>query len=126
MRVSDDLGSHPKARAAGLPALGLWVVSGSWSSQQLTDGFVPEWWVRSWSAARYAERLTEAGLWERVDGGWLFHEWSPTNPTREQVLADRAAAAERQARYRITHAARNGVSDAAAHAPPSPTQPTTD
>ena len=31
--------------------------------------------------------LVEVGLWHPVDGGWQFHDWAQSNPTRTQVEA---------------------------------------
>jgi hypothetical protein len=104
-KVDDTLSAHPKARRAGLAAMGLWVVAGSWCSQQLTDGFVPGWYADTWPDGRkLAEALVAARMWSEVevDGeeGWLFHEWTQANPTAEQVKAERTAAKERQRKAR--------------------------
>lgn len=37
-KVDDKLHSHPKLYRASLRAMGLWVLAGSWCSDQLTDG----------------------------------------------------------------------------------------
>lgn len=100
-KVDDTLANHPKARAAGLPAVGLWAVAGAYASQYLTDGFVPEWYVDSWPDGReYAAELVEVRLWFAEEGGWSFHQWDERQPTKEQVEADRAASRERQRRAR--------------------------
>lgn len=97
-RVDDTFAFHPKVMAAGNAAAGLWVRSGSWASQQLTDGAVTTGVARSIGTAAEAKRLTDIGLWlDAPGGGYQFHQWSPTNPTREEVVADRASNARRQA-----------------------------
>ncbi|WP_147457252.1 hypothetical protein [Micromonospora pisi] len=91
----------------GLAAIGLWAVAGSWASDDLTDGWVPDD-VVDYLAPGLREALTprleRSGLWERVtrDGeeGWRFHQWTDHQPSREQVLKERAAAAARQQRAR--------------------------
>lgn len=95
-RVDDGLHSHPKARQAGLEAMGLWNMCGSYCMGYLTDGFVPEWYVKSWpKGAALAKRLVECKLWTAVnkDGekGWQFHEFTGPgrNDTREQIEASR-------------------------------------
>lgn len=113
-KVDDTLAGHPKARKAGLPAMGLWTVAGSWASQQLTDGFVPGWYVETWPQGRkLAARLVDARLWNvgEHDGepGWWFHEWEHANPLREQVLRDREAARLRQQRRRDTRVSHREV-----------------
>lgn len=104
-KVDDSLHSHPKARRAGLAAMGLWALSGSHASQYLTDGFVPDWFVASWPRGRQlAARLVDADLWRAAerDGlpGWQFHEWDERNPSREKVQHDRAETRQRVAAYR--------------------------
>lgn len=95
-RIDDTLGTHPKARAAGLAAMGLWTLAGSWASQQLTDGHVPEWFVADLKASRHAAKLVEVGLWHpSPEGGWVFHEWAEMNPTRAEVEEKREAARKR-------------------------------
>lgn len=92
-KVDDGLHSHRKAVRAGVPAMGLWVLAGSWCADHLTDGFIPDY-----MAARIdrdyednATRLVDAGLWEPAekagDKGWQFHEWVEQQPTREEVQA---------------------------------------
>lgn len=48
----------------------------------LTDGFVPEWFVRQFPRGMAtAKKLVGAGLWKagkkRDDNGWWFHDWKP-------------------------------------------------
>lgn len=95
-KVDDGLCAHPKAREAGLPAMGLWVVAGAFCGQNSTGGFVPDWYVQSWPGGRkLAAELVGAGLWiaATVDRqkGWQFHEWEQANPTREEALAKHQA-----------------------------------
>lgn len=104
-KVDDKLNGHPKARAAGLPAIGLWTVAGSWCSDQLTDGRVPDWYVLTWpQGKRLAEQLVKAHLWHRsghsceecpgITEGYVFHDFHQANPTREEELAKKAKRAE--------------------------------
>ncbi len=95
-KVDDTLAFHTKTVAAGNAAMGLWVRAGSWSMQTLSDGFIPNENVRLLGTHGQAERLVAAGLWDRLPTGYAFHEWAQRQPTREHVLAERAAAAERQ------------------------------
>lgn len=92
-RVDDKFHDHPKVRKLRgdkLAAAGLWSLAGSWSSDNLTDGFVPTEIVQRFDPEeRYAERLVEVGLWlpaER-DGetGYTFHQWGERQPTRQSV-----------------------------------------
>lgn len=97
-KVDDRFHSHPKTTAASLAAIGLWAVAGSWSSDHLTDGFVPDHQLPSLTrgATDLAGELVAAGLWRRVRGGYRFHEWdadsdgTPRNPTRSEATAQRS------------------------------------
>lgn len=100
-KVDDQLHSHPKARRAGLEAMGLWLLAGSHCMSYLTDGFVEAWFVQSWPhGPELANVLVREGLWLKVEGGWQFHDWGEFQPTREKVEAERESAAERQRRKR--------------------------
>lgn len=108
-KVDDQLHSHPKARRAGLEAMGLWLLAGSHCMSYLTDGFVEAWFVQSWPhGEELAGKLVQAGLWLEADGGWQFHDWEKFQPTRESVKADRHAAAERMRRVRANRKGGSG------------------
>lgn len=108
-KVDDQIHSHPKARRAGLEAMGLWLLAGSHCMSYLTDGFVEAWFVQSWPHGEVlAGKLVQAGLWLEVDGGWQFHDWGKFQPTRESVKADRQAAAERMRRVRANRKGGSG------------------
>lgn len=105
-KVDDALALHMKAITAGNAALGLWVRAGSWSMQQLTDGFIPNQIVAALGATTAdAAALVSARLWDAAPGGFQFHDWAEYQPTREQVLAERADAAERMRRVRANRKA---------------------
>lgn len=102
--VDDALHSHPKAQKAGDKALGMWTRAGAYCMAYLTDGFIPDWWIKQQPrGAAKAKRLVEAELWRRgeKDGesGWWFHDWRPEN-TKTNVLAARENARQRKARSR--------------------------
>jgi hypothetical protein len=92
-RVDDGLHSHRKAVRAGVPAMGLWVLAGSWCADHLTDGFIPDYMAAriDRDSEEKAARLVEAGWWvvaeKGGDKGWQFHEWTDQQPTREEALA---------------------------------------
>jgi hypothetical protein len=103
--VDDGFHSHSKTRkvAARCPAaLGLWVIAGSWSSDKLTDGFIPDddlpWLLPG--AETLAAELVAARFWRRVKGGFQFHDFGDVNKLKEQVLAEREAARERMRKLR--------------------------
>lgn len=89
--VDDSFHSHPKAMAAGPAALGLWVIAGSWSCANLTDGFVPGYVLPRLAegAEELARMLVAAGLWRRARGGYRFHDWDHYQEARETRLKKR-------------------------------------
>lgn len=98
--ADDKMHSHPKVRAAGLEAIGLWTVAGTYCTDYLTDGHVPTWFVDSWPKGKsLAGRLVKASLWEVVEEGWQFLSWDEYQRTRTQVEKDKAKAAERKANW---------------------------
>lgn len=105
-KVDDALHDDKKSRVAGIPAMGLWVLAGSWCMDNLTDGFVPASVPVRWAAnyRRLAAALVAAGLWhEHVkdgESGWLFHDWDKYQPSAAKVKKERKEARERMAALR--------------------------
>jgi hypothetical protein len=65
----------------------LWLRAGSWSAQQLTDGFIPTTADRLLGDdGTLAGELVEAGLWEVLPDGWAFHGWDEFQPSRDEVM----------------------------------------
>lgn len=155
VRVDDGFPDHPKVMQVG--PLGGWlqICALAYCNRYLTDGFVParvalrladftNVGVLTWQElARPPEedeyepaevswiipRLVEAGMWERVEGGFLIHDFDDYQPSREAVLAERRKTADRVAKFRarkrqsnaVTNAVSNGVSNGGVT--PSPTRP---
>ena len=111
-KVDDGLHAHRKVARAGIEAMGLWVVAGSWCADQLTDGFIPDYMARRLDPdfEVHAAALVAAKLWipgEKDDEtGWWFHQWSEEGrqPTAESVNAKRDEARERMAKLRAERA----------------------
>lgn len=141
-RVDDKIHSHKKRLRAGMAAMGLWTTAGSWCSDHLTDGFVPDYVCATFDPdyELLANRLVQVGFWEpeEYDGdkGWRFHQWLEHQPSREQVLAERAATAKRQQEFRerakqkriqgrnaVSNAVSHAVSNAVSNGLPDPTPP---
>lgn len=95
MKVDDRLHSHRKTRkvvrsdadkARDIAPMGLWVIAGSWASQNGTDGWVPEHeldrWDDDWEPL--ANRLVKAGYWwpevREDEPGFGFVDWEDYNP----------------------------------------------
>lgn len=141
-KVDDGLHSHPKWIAASPHARALWVTAGSWCAAHLTDGHVPKHMLTLFGARpKDAAELVRLGLWVEADddpeGGWRFHDWGEYQPSAASVMAERAAARERQrrARERAKQARESRemsrrdarrdspVNDTVSHGPPDPTRP---
>lgn len=90
-KADDQLPFHPKVLAAGNAAMGLWIRAGTWSSSQLTDGFIPIAIASAMANECDADALVDANLWDRVDGGYQFHDWSDFQPSAEEEREKREA-----------------------------------
>lgn len=115
-KVDDSFHSHPKVLAAPPAALGLWVVAGSWSGANLSDGFVPDHVLPRLlpDSATLAQQLVAVGLWKRTRGGYRFHDWSEFNPKRDDVEQERKAARERMRKLRSDRKAARHAPDGSA------------
>jgi hypothetical protein len=98
-RVDDGFAFHHKAVGVGNAALGLWVRSGSWCSQQGNGGIVPGHMVKALGGTRqHALALVAFGLWDDLgDGSFVFHDWEHYQPTAAEVRADRLSRSEKKA-----------------------------
>lgn len=128
-KVDDSFFSNPKTAMLSDGATALWLRSGSWSAQQLTDGFIPARMVPMFRGSDDSVReLCEVGLWERDDerGGYWFHDWSDYQPDGEEVDAlrrKRSEAGKRGANSRwkrktVDENGKNGKTDGKCHGKP--------
>lgn len=109
-KVDDTLHTHPKARRAGLAAMGLWATAGSYCMAYKTDGFVPEWHAAGWpNGKKLAEKLVECGFWEhgeyKGEVGYYYHDWLDYQPSSDDIEADRQHARDRQRKRRAAQRA---------------------
>ncbi len=106
VRLDDQFPDHPKIDQAGPLAGWLYVCGLAYCNRQLTDGFIPKGTMPRLSSvpspAKHAAALVAAGLWDIVEGGWQIHDYHDFQPTREKVLAERAAATARQQKRRAS------------------------
>jgi len=100
--ADDKMHGHPKVRRAGLAAIGLWVLCGTYCTDFLTDGLVPLWYIESWpDGPKLAKHLVKCGFWESApDGDYQFLSWGEYQRTKEKVLADREKTRVRLANFR--------------------------
>lgn len=128
-KVDDSFFSNPKTAMLSDEATALWLRSGSWSAQQLTDGFIPARMVPMFRGSDDSVReLCEVGLWERDDerDGYRFHDWSDYQPDVEEVDAlrrKRSEAGKRGANRRwkrktVDENGKNGKTDGKCHGKP--------
>lgn len=134
-RVDDSLWGSPVWAQLPNSAKALWVTAGSWSCDQLTNGEIPAHMLgmlggRPSDARALVETGGELALWAPIPGGWFDRSFDGCQLTRDQVLAERAAAAERQKRARdkatanrgkpnsngVSHGVTTGVSHGDSHA----------
>lgn len=99
-RVEDSFHFHPKVRAAGNAAIGLWLRCATYAAHYGTDGAVPADVALGYGKRREIDALVISGLWLPNGDGWVMHDYLDYNPTAEQVRAKRAAARARMARQR--------------------------
>lgn len=147
-RLDDGFPEHPKVLAVGPFGLTVFVRALCYSARNLTDGFIPNAATASFTvdfartsraahAVDWPSRLVAAGLWDEAPGGYRIHDYLAYNPSKEKVLAERKAAAERVKRWRadprnaksntVTSDERNGVTNGGVTVevtpPPSPSPP---
>lgn len=107
-RLDDAMGEHRKIQRAlrkSRPSLALHFLAILHCSRYLTDGFVEDEFIEeALTVPRERELaltvLVEQGLWAACAGGYVVHDYLEHNPSREKVLAQRAADAARKARGR--------------------------
>lgn len=129
-RFDDGYASNRKVRKLSDQAFRLDVAGILWCAKYSTDGFIQEddlpllcSEIRSPNGK--ADELVTKGRWERVEGGWLIHDYLDYNPSAEQIQEERQLKTARQQRWRnrqyesrdgdvdaSTDASRDGATDA--------------
>ena len=125
-KVDDSFFSNPKTAMLSDGATALWLRSGSWSAQQLTDGCIPARMVPMFRGSDDSVReLCDAGLWayDEQKDGYQFHDWSDYQPDGEEVDAlrkKRSKAGKRGAnrRWGKPENGKNGKTDGKCHSKP--------
>lgn len=111
-KLSDNFHSHPKTERMGLDGAGLYAIAISYAACHLTDGFLPEQWVKKQAPAKLVQRLVVIGAWIEVDGGFEIADFLDYNPTKAEVQEKRRVTRERVTRYRSrTNGSSNGAPD---------------
>lgn len=120
VRFDDQFPIHRKVDRLSDAAYRLHTSAIFWSARNLTDGFVSEDDLDSVTArvrtpARFAAECVKRDTWHEAgtacpspkcppapegETGWVIHDYWEYQPSKDQVLADRKKAAERQAKWR--------------------------
>ena len=104
-KLDDGSHAHPKFLGLNPAAIGLWCMGLSYCASQL-DGLilsaqVPRLVATSPARARrLACALVKVGLWDEDPNGFRMHDYLDYNPSREEVLRERAKIYTRVRRYR--------------------------
>jgi hypothetical protein len=120
VRIDDRAPEHRKQLAAGAVASWLWVCGLAYANRQpARDGFVPAAVLPMLypipGVTKQAARLVDAGLWERVEGGFQIHDYLDFQPSRAEVEQASARKAEAGRRGGLKSGeARRSKSEAAA------------
>ena len=90
------------ARSGRMDAVGVFCMSLAYCGDHLTDGFVPRRAMLYVIGAtgEQVNALCDVGMLEEVEEGWLIHDYTAHNRTKEQVLHARKKSAERVAKHR--------------------------
>jgi hypothetical protein len=94
VKLDDQFPSHPKMVLAGGDAAWLHVCALCYCGQHLTDGRFPKAIVGRLSDRKkpleLATRLVEVGAWDDLGDEYEIHDYLEHNPSRAQVLEERA------------------------------------
>ena len=83
-------------------SVGVFCMALSLCGDRLTDGFVPRRAMLSNIGAtqEQVQALVDEGMLEEVDDGWIIHDYTAHNRTKEQVMHARADAKARKSKFR--------------------------
>jgi hypothetical protein len=114
--LTDTIATHPKILRAGAllgerragraRVLSLYVAAIGYARHYLTDGFIPDAFVRSNPVCSRGEVVAKAlsapsvRLWERTRRGYRIHDFGVFNETADQIRAKRVKHREQVAAYR--------------------------
>ena len=92
------------ARNGHMDALGVFCMALTYCGDHLTDGFIPRRAMLYIIGAtrEQIQALLDVGMFEEVDEGWIIHDYTAHNRSKEQVLHARKKTAERVAKLRET------------------------
>lgn len=92
-KIDDHLWMHPKWINLPDSAKALWVSALSYCACYETDGHVPSKILSILCPNKRRDRvvsaLVKSGLWEPINGGYVFHDWEHYQPTKARKDAER-------------------------------------
>jgi hypothetical protein len=90
IRLDDQIAHHPKILSCTPGACWLYVTCIGYAQKFLTNGFIPSLSIPTISHLRTPEKavkqLVNAGLLEKVDGGWQIHDYLHFNDSKEEAI----------------------------------------
>jgi len=104
--IDVDILMHPKAIAAGIEAMGLWLWAMAWSHKTGANGRIPRHVISmAWGGPpklvdKLAKRLVSSGLWLATDDGWTIWNYGKKNQSAEEKERKREQGRERVRRLR--------------------------
>lgn len=102
VKIDDQAPRNAKLLRAGPAAAWLWVCGIAHCQAHLSEGFIADValsmiGVRGAGRAReLADRLVACALFDRVDGGYIVHDYLDFNETREEALARKTSLAAKR------------------------------
>ncbi len=103
VRIDDNVLGHQKFEGISYRSFGFWAWSLVYSNRNLTDGKIPRKFVRTKTQMALALEMERRTLWDKVEGGWMIHDFLHYGKSKEQVELERKQARERQDRWRERH-----------------------
>jgi hypothetical protein len=126
VKLDDGFAEHPKIAKVGPIGAWLQIQALCYCNPNLTDGFVPMAVAytfvprtRSYPAKQCVTLIVDAGLWERVPGGYRIHDYERYQPSKAEVLRTRQQHVARQQKY-LERKRSDRVIDAVIDASPVP------
>ncbi len=93
VKLDDGMPEHPKVEALSDNAFRAFICSIAYSGRQLTDGYLPAQVAHRYANGSLGE-LTDSGLWEIVEGGYVVHDYLEYQRSKADVLELREARKE--------------------------------
>jgi len=104
LKTDDKFPEHRKVRRLTDSAYRLHHTAMCACAKDETDGLVTEADIADMEHGprlrKHIDALVAADLWEKVESGWLIHDYLDYNPSHTALNAKRAVDRERQERYR--------------------------